>query len=57
MDKGSATIGGGKVWDPLTGRKDASHARKELLHGHGACSFQALRSTTGAFFLSANVLF
>ena len=29
MDKGSATIGGGKVWDPLTGRKDTPHARKE----------------------------
>ena len=57
MDKGSATIGGGKAWDPLTGRKDASHARKELLHRHDACSFQVTRSTTGAFFLSVNVLF
>ncbi len=41
--KGIPVIDGVNVWDTLTGKKGAPHAREDLLFWHGGHGFQAIR--------------
>jgi arylsulfatase A-like enzyme len=47
----SPIIDGVNVWATLTGNKDVSHPRKDLLYWHGADGFQAIRVGDWKLFL------
>lgn len=51
ISKGSPVIDGVNVWDTLAAKKDAIHARKDLLYWHGKEGFHAIREGEWKLFL------
>jgi arylsulfatase A len=52
VSKGVPKIDGVNVWDTWIGKKDAVHARKDLLYWHGKDGFHAIRSGEWKLFLA-----